>query len=72
MQNPSCGTDPGLPAAKLILAGDILGEGQRLCDLIHMAARTLDDCDRDAVHVGLDAVRDRLSQVVVLLREVRA
>ena len=72
MQNPSCGSDPGLSAAKLIMAGDILMEGQRLCDLIHMAARTLSEHDRDAVHVGVDAVRDRLSQVVVLLREVRA
>ena len=71
MQNPSCGIDPGLPAAMLTQAVDILGDAQAMCELIHMAAMELDECARDAIQAGIISVRDRTDRAIRTLREVR-
>lgn len=50
------GNAPGLPDVI-----DFLDEAFLLCDLIHMALKSLPEYERDTLHAGIDRVSDRVA-----------
>jgi|GEM_PF-2728877 len=72
MQNPVCGTGPGLPDGKaslhLISAQDEITFLHDLIHLIHMASRLIPEIERAAIQAGLSALDTQLEHVADYIR----
>lgn len=71
MQNPSCGTDPGLPAANdLGDALDFICAARELVDLICLACRCTPSDDAKAISAGAYAVLAKIEAASDILEHL--